>query len=86
MSMVSDLAEIVGEDWVITNREQAARYLNQKANPADLTVAVAPIRLFSPFFLGETVKWDEGEERDFIQWRTADYVVRYINFGFFRKH
>ena len=27
MSMVSDLADIVGEDWVITNREQAARYL-----------------------------------------------------------
>ena len=61
--------------------DQAAHYLNQKENPADLTVAVAPIRLFAPFFPGKTVEWDGGEEQDFIQWRTADYVVRYINFG-----
>ncbi|TEU20927.1 MAG: glycosyltransferase family 39 protein [Anaerolineales bacterium] len=61
--------------------DQAARYLNQKENPADLTVAARSLRLFPPFFLGETVQWSEGEERNLISWHTADYVVRYISFG-----
>ena len=59
----------------------AAHYLNQKENSADLTVAVATPRLFSSFFVGETVEWSEGGERNFVPWHTADYVVRYINFG-----
>jgi hypothetical protein len=62
--------------------DQAARYLNQKENPTDLTVAALPVEQFAPFFLGETVQWSEGEERNLIPWHTADYVVRYISFGF----
>jgi len=62
--------------------DRAARYLNQKENPADLTVAALPLEQFAPFFLGETVPWGEGEERNLIPWHTADYVVRYISFGF----
>lgn len=60
--------------------DQAARYLNQKENPADLTVAAIQFRTFAPFFLGETVPWGEGEERNLIPWHTADYVVRHIGF------
>jgi hypothetical protein len=61
--------------------DQAARYLNHKENPADLTVAALPLEQFAPFFLGETVHWSEGEEQNLIPWHTADYVVRYISFG-----
>ena len=48
MSMVSDLADIVGEDWVITNREQAARYLADETadairpRPAENVVLIKP--------------------------------------------
>jgi hypothetical protein len=62
--------------------DQAARYLNQKENPADLTVAALPLEQFAPFFVGETAEWSEGEERNLIPWHTADYLVRYISFGF----
>lgn len=62
--------------------DQAAHYLNQKENPTDLTVAALPVEQFAPFFLGETVPWSEGEERNLIPWHTADYLVRYISFGF----
>jgi len=62
--------------------DQAARYLNAKENPADLTVAALPLEQFAPFFVGETVEWSEGEERNLIPWHTADYLVRYISYGF----
>jgi len=62
--------------------DQAARYFNQKENPADLTVAALPLEQFAPFFVGETVEWSEGGERNLIPWHTADYLVRYISFGF----
>ena len=48
MSMVSDLADIVGEDWVITNREQTARYLADETadairpKPAENVVLIKP--------------------------------------------
>jgi hypothetical protein len=61
--------------------DQAARYLNQKKNSADLTVAASQFRTFAPFFSGETVVWGEGEERNLIPWHTADYVVRDIGLG-----
>jgi hypothetical protein len=62
--------------------DQAAHYLNRKENAADLTVASLPLEQFASFFLGETVEWSEGEERNLIPWHTADYLVRYIRFGF----
>jgi len=48
MSMVSDLAAIVGEDWVITAREQTARYLADETadavrpRPAENVVLIKP--------------------------------------------
>ncbi len=48
MSIVSDLADIVGEDWVITNREQTARYLADETadairpKPAENVVLIKP--------------------------------------------
>ena len=48
MSMVGDLANIVGEDWVITNREQTARYLADETadairpKPAENVVLIKP--------------------------------------------
>jgi hypothetical protein len=65
--------------------DQAARYLNRKENPADLTVAALPLEQFAPFFVGKTVEWSEGEERNLMSWHTADYVVRYIGAGFFAR-
>ena len=62
--------------------DQAAHYLNQKENPTDLTVVIGHLEQFAPFFLGETVQWGEGEERNLIPWHKADYLVRYISFGF----
>jgi hypothetical protein len=82
---------MVGKDWLASRMvysgngeglDQAARYLNQKENPNDLVVAALPLEQFAPFFLGETVEWSAGEERNFIPWHTADYLVRYISFGF----
>ena len=48
MSMVSDLAAIIGEDWVITAREQTARYLADETadavrpRPAENVVLIKP--------------------------------------------
>jgi glycolate oxidase len=48
MSIVSDLAGIVGEDWVITSREQTARYLADETadairpKPAENVVLIKP--------------------------------------------
>lgn len=48
MSIVSDLADIVGEDWVITSREQTARYLADETadairpKPAENVVLIKP--------------------------------------------
>lgn len=48
MSIASDLADIVGEDWVITAREQTARYLTDETadairpKPAENVVLIKP--------------------------------------------
>ena len=48
MSMVSDLANIVGEDWVITNREQMARYLADETADAIRPKPAENVMLIKP--------------------------------------
>lgn len=54
--------------------DQAAEYLNQKPNAADLTVAAWYSWQFAPYFHGRTVDLSSNEPA-----LTADYTVFYIN-------
>jgi len=59
--------------------EQAARYLNEKENAADLRVAAQYPASFGPYFAGQTLAISRMVPTDIWPWLPADYIVFYIN-------
>ena len=61
--------------------DQAGRYLNQKPDAEDLSVASFYRNEFSPYFQGEVHKVADSnpDDFDFIAWHATDYVVNYMS-------
>jgi len=59
--------------------EQAARYLNEKENAAELRVAAQYPTSFGPYFAGQTLAISKMVPTDIWPWLPADYIVFYIN-------
>jgi hypothetical protein len=59
--------------------DQAARYLNQKPEVAQLEVSSWYHRELIPFFHGLAYRLDSRGDTDLMPWHTADYVVFYLN-------
>jgi len=59
--------------------EQAARYLDEKENTAELKVAAQYPASFGPYFAGQTLAISRMYPTDIWPWLPADYIVFYIN-------